>query len=126
MQMFRHGTRTVIYNYTNDPNQNFWNEYGMGQMVPEGMKQLQDFGMFFRAKYASFLNATYSSDRVYAKSTDFDRTLQSTMCFLSGVFVPARDQVWTTVAGQMSWMPIAVHTNNLQTDNVINHNDKLI
>lgn len=116
--MFRHGIRTVLINYPNDTNQAYWDKYGLGQLTPKGMKQLQDYGSFFKNKYSSFLNPTYSKSRVYARSTDYDRTLQSTAAFLSGIYTPNSDQVWTNVNGQSNWLPIPVHTTNLSTDNV--------
>lgn len=90
----------------------------MGQMLPTGLKQVQDYGVFFRTHYNSFLNPTFNTSRVYAKSTDFDRTLQSSAAFLSGVYQPNKDQEWTDIPGQKSWIPIPIHTNNLATDQV--------
>lgn len=116
--MFRHGSRTVLLDYPNDINQAFWYKYGLGQLVPAGMKLLQDYGTFFNNKYSSFLNQVYNRSRVFARSTDYDRTLQSTTSFLSGIYKPSADQKWTTVDGQSNWYPIPIHTANLSNDNV--------
>lgn len=119
--MFRHGIRTVLMNYPNDANQAYWDKYGLGQLTPAGMKQLQDYGSFLMNKYASFLNPTYSRSRVFVRSTDYDRTLQTTAALLSGMYKPNSDQVWTSVSGQTDWLPIPIHTANLSTDSVIEH-----
>lgn len=90
----------------------------MGQLTPPGMRQLQNYGQFIRSKYGSFLNATYDKSRVYARSTDYDRTLQSAYSFLTGLFRPNSDQQWTNVNTQSDYLPIPVHTNALATDSV--------
>ena len=82
------------------------------------MKQLQDYGEFTIKKYADFLNPVFSPARVYARSTAFDRTLQSAAAFLSGAFKPAVFQKWTSVEGQTNWLPIPIHTNDINIDNV--------
>jgi hypothetical protein len=108
----------VLLNFPHDPNQAVWDEYGIGQLVPIGMKQAQDYGAFIKNKYSNFLNFSYSQARVYARSTDVDRTIQSATTFLSAVFQPAKDQIWTSVQGQSSWFPIPIHTNNVTIDPV--------
>jgi hypothetical protein len=117
--MFRHGARTVLITYPNDTNQAYWNKYGLGQLTPIGMKQLQDYGIWFKNKYMAFLNPIYDKTRVYARSTDYDRTLQSSYAFLSGIFQPSDYQSWSPIANQSGYLPIPVHTTNLSTDNVI-------
>ena len=82
------------------------------------MKQLQEYGEFTIKKYTDFLNPVFSPARVYARSTDYDRTLQSASAFLAGAFKPADFQKWTSVNGQTNWLPIPIHTNDINIDNV--------
>ena len=117
--MLRHGARTVLHHFKNDVNQAYWDKYVMGDIIPKGMKQAQDVGFFFADKYGSFLGTSYNSSRVFARSTDYGRTMITTSVFLSSLFRPSVDQQWTDSPGLSTWMPIPIHTNNLSTDAVI-------
>lgn len=108
----------MLRNYPNDINQAYWDTFGLGQLLPPGMKQLQDYGVYIAKKYINFLNLTYSASRVYVRSTGFDRTLQSTEAFLSGVYQPSSFQKWTTIDGKTGFMPIPVHSNEKNIDPV--------
>lgn len=106
--------------YPNDINQAYWDTYGLSQLLPAGMKQLHDYGSFTMKRYSNFLNPIFSPTRVYVRSTDYDRTLQSALAFLSGAYQPADFQKWSTVDGLTNWLPIPVHTNDLNIEPVIN------
>lgn len=108
----------MLRTYPNDTNQAYWDRYGMGQLLPAGMKQAQDYGAYTMKRYSNFLNPTFSSSRVYVRSTDSDRTLQTASAFLSGVYQPADFQKWTSNEGQSNWLPIPIHTNDLKIDPV--------
>lgn len=118
-QLFRHGVRTILRRYPDDPNQAFWDTYGQGQLLPAGMKQLQAYGVWLMTRYGSFLNSTYSPSRVYVRSTDYDRTLQSSYALLSGLFRSSSTLAWTDVDDQSASIPIPVHTIPLDKDDVI-------
>lgn len=109
--VFRHGARTPVITYPNDKYQeNFWKKYGgFGQLTPEGMKQHYDYGNFLRKKYSDFLNQSYNRERVYAISTDYDRTLMSAYSLLASLYKPEGDQIWNK---NLSWQPIPVHIGN--------------
>ena len=49
----------------------------------------------------------YSSDEVFVRSTDIDRTLMSAESHLAGLFPPTDDQLWNP---SLQWQPIPVHT----------------
>ena len=116
--MFRHGVRSVLLKYPNDTKETLWKKYGgLGQLTPVGMKQLYNYGAFLKQKYHGFLNPTYDRTRVFARSTDYDRTLQSCYSFLSGLFKPNSDQNWAPV-DDLNWLPIPVHAANLSDDRV--------
>ena len=83
------------------------------------MKQLQEYGSYTMKQYSNFLNPIFSPNRVNVRSTDIERTLQSASAFLSGAFKPADFQKWTSVDGQTNWLPIPIHTNDLNFDPVI-------
>lgn len=117
--MLRHGARTILNNFPNDINQKFWSKFEIGDLLPKGMKQVEDVGTFYAKKYASFVGKVYNSTRVYARSTDYDRTLSTSSIFLSSVFKPSSDQHWTDTPGLNTWMPIPIHTTEKTTDTVI-------
>jgi hypothetical protein len=97
----------------------YWDKWGgVGQLTPIGIKQLYDFGKYFRSHYDSFLNKTYHKSKVYAISTDYDRTLTSAYSFLAGLFEPTKEQLWSLNPNISTWLPIPVHTTNLMNDNV--------
>ena len=115
----RHGVRSVLQNYPNDPTPlSYWDQWGgTGQLTPVGMKQLYEYGQFIKNRYSDFLSS-YDRRQVYSKSTDYDRTLMSANCFLAGVFQPNSNQSWSTDPKLSNWMPIPVHTTDLATDQV--------
>lgn len=118
--MVRHGVRSVLQNYPNEPTPiSYWNQYGgTGQLTTVGMRQLNSFGKFIKNYYSSFWNSTYDRSKVYVRSTDYDRTLQSAYSFLSGAYQPNSAQTWSSDSGLSAYMPIPVHTTNLQNDTV--------
>jgi hypothetical protein len=79
------------------------------------MRNLYDFGLYFKTYYASFLSGSYDRNKVYVRSTDLDRTLQSGNVFLSALYKPNADQKWSYV---LDWMPIPIRSNDADTDKV--------
>lgn len=76
--MFRHGVRSVLLTYPNDTKQDVWYRYGgLGQLTPVGMKQLNQYGIYFRNKYRKFLNPVYNRSRVFARSTGLRNTIKN-------------------------------------------------
>lgn len=116
--MVRHGARTILIHYPNDINQDYWDKHVVGDIVPKGMSQVQEVGNFFAEKYGSFLGSSYNSSRVFARSTDYGRTIITTSIILSSLFQPSSDQHWTDTPGLNTWMPIPVHTTEKTTDDV--------
>ena len=96
--------------------ESYWKSLGgYGVLSPRGMKQMYEFGGYIKKYYENFLTVTYDKSRVYAKSTDYDRTLQSMSSFLAGLYSPNGFQKWNP---DLNWFPIPVHTTSLATDQV--------
>ena len=95
-KLFRHGDRTPIQSYPTDQyTESTWERYGgFGQLTQAGMHRHFDYGRFLRDRYRKFLNKTYNRNRVYIRSTDYDRTLMSAYSMLSGLFEPESYQIW--------------------------------
>ncbi|XP_063778436.1 prostatic acid phosphatase [Pseudophryne corroboree] len=114
--VFRHGDRSPVGTYPNDKyKEDFWPD-GFGQLTQLGMEQHYEFGKYLRKRYSGFLNQTYSSNEVYVRSTDMDRTLMSAQANLAGLFPPIGKQVWNA---NFTWQPIPVHTVPLSEDNIL-------
>lgn len=113
--VFRHGARTPVVTYPNDEYQEaYWKKYGgFGQLTPVGMQQHYEYGNFLRKNYFDFLNQTYNRERVYAISTDYDRTLMSAYSLLASLYKPEGDQIWNK---NLSWQPIPVHIGNSEVN----------
>ena len=105
-KVFRHGVRTPVMKFANDPHQKLWDKFGMGQLLPEGMKQLHEFGEHLRTKYASVLNDVYDPKRVHAMSTETPRTIQSTLDFLFGIFGTDDCQKWKQDLASLQTIPV--------------------
>jgi hypothetical protein len=120
--VFRHGDRTPVVIYPTDfYNASEWSKYGgLGQLTQTGMQQHNEFGKFLRARYnESFLGMYYDRNRVYVRSTDYDRTIMSAQSLLSGLYPPVDYQLWSN---EIKWQPVPVHTND--ADKIFANPDK--
>ncbi|XP_063984985.1 prostatic acid phosphatase-like isoform X1 [Diachasmimorpha longicaudata] len=114
--LFRHGDRTPLDPYPNDPwrNESLW-PVPFGQLTNLGKHQHLELGRWFRARYDQLLPRKYSFHDIYIRSTDVDRTLMSAEANLAGLYPPVGEQIWDT----LKWMPIPVHTSPEKEDNVL-------
>ncbi|OXU18976.1 hypothetical protein TSAR_000201 [Trichomalopsis sarcophagae] len=105
--LFRHGDRTPIDPYPNDPyrDEAKW-PVPFGQLTNIGKHQHLVLGQWLRNRYAHLLPQRYSLYDIYVMSTDVDRCLMSAEANLAGLYPPNGDQMWDI----QSWMPIPVHT----------------
>ena len=78
------------------------------------MSQSKSFGKYLKNKYHSFLNTIYNRTEVHARSTDSDRTLQSSYALLAGLFPPG--QSFQRFNQHLNWQPIPVHTTVKESD----------
>lgn len=115
--MVRHGIRGPLIYFPNETNLEYWQKYE-NDILPAGLKDLYNYGEFTMKKYADFLNPVYRSDRVYARSSDLDRAINSASAFLAGVFKPSHHQEWTSQKGLTGYLPIPIHVDGLDVDEV--------
>jgi len=114
--IFRHGIRTPADTYPNDPHINdTLYPTGWGQITNQGKLQLYEHGKYLRNRYGKFLGTHYSPDLYYVQATDVDRTKVTAQCINSGLWPPEADQKW----GPLDWQPIPVHSEPLDTDNLL-------
>ncbi|XP_045435247.1 prostatic acid phosphatase isoform X5 [Pipistrellus kuhlii] len=111
--VFRHGDRSPIDTFPNDPiKETSWPQ-GFGQLTQMGMEQHYELGEYIRKRYGKFLNESYKHQQVYVRSTDIDRTLMSAMTNLAALFPPDGISLWNP---NLPWQPIPVHTVPLMED----------
>uniref|UniRef100_A0A182HT87 acid phosphatase n=1 Tax=Anopheles arabiensis TaxID=7173 RepID=A0A182HT87_ANOAR len=115
--LFRHGDRTPIDPYPNDPwkDPSHWTA-DWGQLVNAGKMRHLLLGKWLRQRYSSLLQDTYSNNEIYVRSTDVDRTLMSAEANLAGLYPPTGRDVWDSA---ITWQPIPVHTVTEELDSVL-------
>ncbi|XP_007935637.1 prostatic acid phosphatase [Orycteropus afer afer] len=114
--LFRHGDRSPIETFPNDPiKESAWPQ-GFGQLTQVGMEQHYELGEYLRKRYEKFLNKSYKREQVYVRSTDIDRTLMSAMTNLAALFPPEGISVWNP---NLLWQPIPVHTVPISEDGLL-------
>lgn len=113
IDIIRHGDRTPIVDIPKEPHR--WPE-GFGQLTALGMQQEYLLGSKLRKKYINqeqLLQATYSSNTIYVRSSDVDRTLMSAQAFLLGLYPLGTGPVLKGVknpALPSAFQPIPLHT----------------
>ncbi|CAH0548762.1 unnamed protein product [Brassicogethes aeneus] len=97
--MFRHGDRTIITTYPNDPYKDlkYWPE-GFGQLTNRGVERIKTFGKWFKRKYEEILPTNFGE--MYFQSTNSDRTRNSSKYFISELY---DDEKWQNVIKVLPW-----------------------
>ncbi|XP_065798425.1 prostatic acid phosphatase isoform X2 [Muntiacus reevesi] len=114
--VFRHGDRSPIETFPNDPiKESSWPQ-GFGQLTQLGMAQHYELGEYIRKRYENFLNESYKREQVHVRSTDIDRTLMSAMTNLAALFPPEGISIWNP---SLPWQPIPVHTVPVSEDQLL-------
>ncbi|XP_055697004.1 prostatic acid phosphatase isoform X2 [Phlebotomus papatasi] len=113
--MFRHGDRTPIDPYPNDPygTASAWDGVDWGQLTNVGKRQHYELGKWLRNRYGELVNEIYDHNQIYIRSTDVERTLQSALANLAGFYPPKGRDVWLD---GMNWQPIPIHTTQEKLD----------
>ncbi|XP_057669200.1 testicular acid phosphatase homolog [Diorhabda carinulata] len=109
VQLFRHGHRTPVTFYTNDPYSDkiYWGGLGEGQLTGEGKRQQYRLGQFTRQRYGGWLPQKYDKSIFYARTTDVERTHMSALSNIYGLYPATTDDIWHPFS---DWHPIPVHT----------------
>jgi len=83
-----------------------------------GKERMYLLGKFLRLRYYHLL-LNGDPRKIYARSADIDRCLESAQALLAGLN-PARDQWTWSPAGELDgWQPIAVHTRDFMHDDLL-------
>ncbi|XP_030031974.2 prostatic acid phosphatase isoform X2 [Manduca sexta] len=115
--IYRHGDRTPVNFYPNDPwhNESNW-PVKPGQLTNEGKRQHFALGQWLRKRYAHLVSANFNPTEIYVRSTDVDRTLMSAQVNLAGMYPPKGQAVWNN---DLNWQPVPVHTVPEYEDEVL-------
>ncbi|KAK7867403.1 hypothetical protein R5R35_003832 [Gryllus longicercus] len=115
--IFRHGARTPVDTYPNDPYINItFAPVGWGQLTNKGKMMQYQQGKFLRERYDALLGPLYSPRVIEARSTDKDRTKMSALLELAGLWPPQGDQRWNP---SLNWQPIPVHSVPVPEDHLL-------
>uniref|UniRef100_V5GHM2 acid phosphatase n=1 Tax=Anoplophora glabripennis TaxID=217634 RepID=V5GHM2_ANOGL len=106
IQVYRHGQRSPIKFYPNDPYQDisYWN-VTVGQLTNTGKLQHYKLGQYTRRRYSDFIPKYYSNEFFRVQSTVVNRTFMSAASNVAGLFPPVGYQVWNQ---DLQWQPIPV------------------
>jgi len=86
--LIRHGDRSPIHHIKTSPCT--WTP-GLGELTPVGINQEYLLGKSLRARYVDelgLLPPKYRDDSIYARSSDYNRTIMSAQAFLCGLYPP--------------------------------------
>ncbi|KAL3088618.1 hypothetical protein niasHT_023236 [Heterodera trifolii] len=123
--VWRHGDRTPVFTFPNDPNkEEMWGQ-GFGELTTRGMAQQVKLGQFLRKRYVeqkAFLSPQYSAKEIYVISTDTNRTIQSATANLIGMYGTGGARWGIDYPDVPEWpsafVPIPVHTFEFKKDPV--------
>lgn len=122
--MFRHGDRTPITQYPNDPlkDEKLWYPYaeGFSSLTKLGKNMHHNFGKYLRERYDGFLSKIYRPSEIFVQSSDADRAIMSVLSNLAGLFPPTPEDPKSLWNKDIAWQPIPVHTIPKKLDNFIN------
>ncbi|KAF5290069.1 hypothetical protein FQA39_LY14850 [Lamprigera yunnana] len=105
--VYRHGLRTPVDTYPNDPYKNYtFFPIGWGQLTDEGKVNLHEHGLYLRKRYGTFLGKLYKPDLYHAETTDVTRAKVSAQCINEGLW-PRCNQT------------IPIHSIPLDSDNLL-------
>ncbi|CAM6001540.1 unnamed protein product [Sphagnum balticum] len=139
IEICRHGAREKIYNVLGTPML-----YPMGEITEAGLRQHFLLGESLRQIYhdnLSFFPSNYESSQVYIRSSDVNRTIQSALSQLYGLFplgtgpnisdsvnniaVPPIPDLSYNISSlgtdslPMNFQPVAIHTINASNDTLL-------
>lgn len=116
VQIHRHGDRSPMSTYPNDPHINYKWPGGKGALSPKGSFQMYTLGKTLRRRYHRLFPSDdfYTAETMQVLSSPRERTLMSSQSFLAGFMPPSNDRNRLPIL----WQPIAIHSLPQDMDNV--------
>nr|XP_027198212.1 prostatic acid phosphatase-like [Dermatophagoides pteronyssinus] len=115
--VFRHGDRSPIRLYHNDPYKRNDFKEGLGELTNRGKQRMFQLGKNLRNQYQMYLDSMPIRN-VHARSSSRKRCQESCALLLAGMFPPRNDQeIWTNDdnIGKI-WQPIVINTVESKRD----------
>uniref|UniRef100_A0A1A9WGA6 Acid phosphatase n=1 Tax=Glossina brevipalpis TaxID=37001 RepID=A0A1A9WGA6_9MUSC len=113
--LFRHGPRTPVNTYPNDPYiRETFHPYGWGHLTNSGKRELFKMGQWLAKRYENFATPFYTPDLVHAQSSASPRTLMSMATVLAGMFPPKNTAMEWNI--KLNWQPIPIQAETLDKD----------
>lgn len=78
-------------------------------------------GKWLRKRYVGWLPEVYSTEDVYVRSSDYDRTIISAQANLAGMYPPVGPKNWNGEPGKHIQL-VSIHTVPKSQDNVCIYN----
>ncbi|RWS19956.1 Lysosomal acid phosphatase-like protein, partial [Leptotrombidium deliense] len=79
----RHGDRTPLITWDDDPNALYWMKYGLGGLTKEGEERMRHLGKFLRKRYESLWP---TKDKLYIRSNRQKRCIESIQYLITGAY----------------------------------------
>ncbi|XP_045105825.1 prostatic acid phosphatase-like isoform X2 [Portunus trituberculatus] len=117
--LYRHGDRSPISLYPNDPHGNVsavW-PMGLGQLTKKGKAMHYELGRWLRTRYDTLVGPDWVPEELIVRSSDTDRTLMSAACNLAAFYFPKHDD--ERFEKHLPWMPTPIHTIPAALDKLI-------
>ncbi|XP_037935889.1 prostatic acid phosphatase-like [Teleopsis dalmanni] len=116
--VFRHGARTPVDTYPNDPYvKDSFRPTGWGHVTNKGKRELYELGKCLQKRYNKLLQPFYSPDLVYAQATASPRALMTLSTVLSSMFPPhGTPMEWSQ---KLNWQPIPIFSEPLDQDSLL-------
>uniref|UniRef100_A0A1A9ZSA4 Acid phosphatase n=1 Tax=Glossina pallidipes TaxID=7398 RepID=A0A1A9ZSA4_GLOPL len=113
--LFRHGPRTPVNTYPNDPYiRETFHPYGWGHLTNAGKRELFKMGQWLARRYENFLTPFYTPDLLHVQSSASPRTLMSMAAVLAGMFPPKNTVMEWNI--KLNWQPIPIQAQPLDRD----------
>ncbi|XP_054166616.1 prostatic acid phosphatase-like, partial [Oppia nitens] len=114
----RHGDRTPIAFYRNDPYKSDQWVDGLGELTPRGKQRMFTFGQQLRQRYGNYLGD--SPKNAYIRSSASDRCIESASALIAGLYPPKGRWVWSLIDELAKiWQPIAIQTVDKSKDGLL-------
>ncbi|XP_053957228.1 prostatic acid phosphatase-like [Anastrepha ludens] len=116
--VLRHGARTPVNTYPNDPYANdAFEPTGWGHVTNKGKLELFDIGLWLNRRYGKFMEPHYSPSGVHAQATGSPRAMMSLSTVLASFFAPHDTPMeWNT---EYNWQPIPIFSEPLEQDSLL-------
>lgn len=103
---FRHGSRTPTRFFDSLDRDHFYNKWNIkGELTPIGMRMHYILGYKTKIKYKNFLPDYFDHRQFYLYTSDYNRTIESLLCQLNGLYPPGNGLPLNERQRQVSYPP---------------------